>query len=83
VLRPGNVAANTAADQITVLDAAPRPDDHRHGTDILIRAADPRHRPRSTPRRQQPAIRPPGYIQNKCIVDETLLSRPVTEVTAE
>ncbi|MGV9567788.1 IS1380 family transposase [Streptomyces sp. NPDC003480] len=40
VLRPGNAAANTAADHITVLDAAlaQLPDAHRHGTHILIRA---------------------------------------------
>jgi Transposase DDE domain group 1 len=40
VLRPGNAGANTAADHITVLDAALAqiPDAHRHGTDILIRA---------------------------------------------
>lgn len=38
--RPGNAAANTADDHITVLDAALAqiPDAHRHGTDILIRA---------------------------------------------
>jgi hypothetical protein len=40
VLRPGNAGANTAADHITVLDAALAqiPDAHRRGTDILIRA---------------------------------------------
>ncbi len=40
VLRPGNAGANTAADHITVLDAALAqiPDAHRHGTGILIRA---------------------------------------------
>ncbi|MGW3202559.1 IS1380 family transposase [Streptomyces sp. NPDC001118] len=40
LLRPGNAAANTAADHIGVLDAALAqiPDAHRHGTDILIRA---------------------------------------------
>jgi hypothetical protein len=40
LLRPGNAGANTAADHITVLDAALAqiPDAHRHGTDILIRA---------------------------------------------
>ncbi|MDT0447400.1 IS1380 family transposase [Streptomyces johnsoniae] len=39
LLRPGNAAANTAADHITVLDTALAqiPDAHRHGTDILIR----------------------------------------------
>ncbi len=39
VLRPGNAGANTAADHITVLDAALAqiPDAHRHGTTILIR----------------------------------------------
>jgi thioesterase domain-containing protein len=39
LLRPGNAGANTAADHITVLDAALAqiPDAHRHGTDILIR----------------------------------------------
>ncbi|MEU9851649.1 IS1380 family transposase [Streptomyces sp. NPDC047985] len=40
ILRPGNAGANTAADHITVLDAALAqiPDAHRHGTPILIRA---------------------------------------------
>jgi hypothetical protein len=40
LLRPGNAGANTAADHITVLDAALAqvPDAHRHGTTILIRA---------------------------------------------
>ncbi|MBV6703426.1 IS1380 family transposase [Kitasatospora aureofaciens] len=40
MLRPGNAAANTAADHIAVLDAALAqiPDAHRHGTEILIRA---------------------------------------------
>jgi Transposase DDE domain group 1 len=40
VLRPGNAGANTAADHISVLDAALAqvPDEHRHGTPILIRA---------------------------------------------
>ncbi|WP_371518244.1 IS1380 family transposase [Kitasatospora sp. NBC_01300] len=40
VLRPGNAAANTATDHISVLDAALAqiPDAHRHGTEILIRA---------------------------------------------
>lgn len=40
VLRPGNAGANTAADHITVVDAALAqiPDAHRHGTEILIRA---------------------------------------------
>jgi hypothetical protein len=39
LLRPGNSGANTAADHITVLDAALAqiPDAHRHGTDLLIR----------------------------------------------
>ncbi len=39
VLRPGNVGANTAADHITVLDAALAqiPDDRRHGTPVLAR----------------------------------------------
>jgi hypothetical protein len=39
VLRPGNAGANTATDHITVLDQALAqiPDDHRHGTPILIR----------------------------------------------
>ena len=38
-LRPGNAAANTAADHITVLDAAlaQLPDQFRHGASILIR----------------------------------------------
>jgi hypothetical protein len=40
VLRPGNAGANTAADHITVLNAALAqiPDAHRHGTEILVRA---------------------------------------------
>jgi len=40
VLRPGNAAANTATDHISVLDAALAqiPDPHRYGTEILIRA---------------------------------------------
>ncbi|WP_189960015.1 IS1380 family transposase, partial [Streptomyces alanosinicus] len=40
LLRPGNAAANTATDHISVLDAALAqiPDAHRHGTEILIRA---------------------------------------------
>jgi flavin-binding protein dodecin len=40
LLRPGNAAANTATDHITVLDAALAqiPDAHRHGTNLLIRA---------------------------------------------
>ena len=40
LLRPGNAGANTAADHITVLDAALAqiPDDRRHSTPILIRA---------------------------------------------
>ncbi|MYR60951.1 IS1380 family transposase, partial [Streptomyces sp. SID625] len=40
LLRPGNAGANSAADHISVLDAALAqiPDAHRHGTDILIRA---------------------------------------------
>ncbi|MFF3691379.1 IS1380 family transposase [Streptomyces sp. NPDC002187] len=40
LLRPGNAGASTAADHITVLDAALAqiPDAHRHGTAILIRA---------------------------------------------
>jgi hypothetical protein len=40
LLRPGNAAANTAADHIAVLDAALAqiPDAHRHGTPILVRA---------------------------------------------
>ncbi|MFJ7905356.1 IS1380 family transposase [Streptomyces sp. NPDC096198] len=39
-LRPGNSGANTAADHVAVLDQALAqiPDDHRHGTDILVRA---------------------------------------------
>lgn len=39
LLRPGNAGANTAADHIAVLDAAVTqiPDEHRHGTPILIR----------------------------------------------
>jgi DDE family transposase len=39
-LRCGNAGSNTAADHITVLDAALAqiPDQHRHGTPILIRA---------------------------------------------
>lgn len=38
--RPGNAGANTAADHITVIDAALAqiPDAHRHGTQVLIRA---------------------------------------------
>jgi hypothetical protein len=40
VLRPGNAGANTAADHITVTDAALAqiPDSHRHGAPILVRA---------------------------------------------
>jgi hypothetical protein len=40
ILRPGNAGANTAADHITVTDAALAqiPDEHRHGTPILVRA---------------------------------------------
>jgi len=40
LLRPGNAGANTAADHITVLDAAlaQLPDAHRHGTPVLVRA---------------------------------------------
>src|SRR5215218_699473 len=40
MLRPGNAGANTAADHITVLDAALAqiPDAHRHGTPVLVRA---------------------------------------------
>jgi hypothetical protein len=40
ILRPGNAGSNTAADHITVLDAALAqiPDEHRHGTPILVRA---------------------------------------------
>jgi hypothetical protein len=39
-LRPGNAGANTAADHVAVLDAALAqiPDEHRHGSPILIRA---------------------------------------------
>jgi hypothetical protein len=39
-LRRGNAGSNTAADHITVLDAAlaQLPDAHRHGTALLIRA---------------------------------------------
>ena len=39
LLRPGNAGANTAADHVAVLDAAllQIPDEHRHGTAILIR----------------------------------------------
>jgi hypothetical protein len=39
ILRRGNAGANTAADHITVLDAALAqiPDEHRHGTPILFR----------------------------------------------
>jgi hypothetical protein len=39
-LRPGNAGANTAADHISVLDDAlvQVPDEHRHGTPILVRA---------------------------------------------
>jgi len=39
-LRRGNAGSNTAADHIEVLDAAlaQLPDDHRHGTPILVRA---------------------------------------------
>ena len=39
-LRPGNAGANTAADHIAVLDAAlaQLPDEHRHGSPILLRA---------------------------------------------
>jgi hypothetical protein len=39
-LRKGNAGSNTAADHVTVLDAAlaQLPDAHRHGTPILIRA---------------------------------------------
>jgi DDE family transposase len=39
-LRKGNAGSNTAADHITVLDAAlaQLPDQHRHGTPILVRA---------------------------------------------
>jgi hypothetical protein len=40
LLRPGNAGANTAADHITVLDAALAqiPDAHRHGIPVLVRA---------------------------------------------
>jgi hypothetical protein len=40
MLRPGNAGANTAADHISVLDAALAqiPDEHRHGTPMPIRA---------------------------------------------
>lgn len=40
ILRPGNAGSNTAADHITVLDAALAqiPDGRRHGTPILIRS---------------------------------------------
>ena len=40
LLRPGNAGANTAVDDITVLDAALAqiPDVHRHGVPLLIRA---------------------------------------------
>jgi hypothetical protein len=40
LLRPGNAGANTAADHITVLDAALTqiPDAHRHGVPLLVRA---------------------------------------------
>lgn len=39
LLRPGNAGANTAADHITVVDAALAqiPDAHRHGTPVLVR----------------------------------------------
>ena len=39
-LRRGNAGSNTAADHIAVLDAALAqiPDQHRHGTPILVRA---------------------------------------------
>ncbi len=39
VLRPGNAGSNTAADHISVLDAALAqiPDAHRHGTPVLVR----------------------------------------------
>ena len=39
LLRPGNAGANCAADHISVLDAALAqiPDEHRHGTPILVR----------------------------------------------
>jgi hypothetical protein len=40
MLRPGNAGANTAADHITVTDAALAqiPDEHRYGSPILVRA---------------------------------------------
>ena len=40
LLRPGNAGANTAADHITVLNAALEqiPDAHRHGVPLLVRA---------------------------------------------
>ena len=40
MLRPGNAGANTAADHIEVTDAALAqiPDEHRHGSPILVRA---------------------------------------------
>jgi hypothetical protein len=40
ILRPGNAGANTAADHISVLDAALAqiPDEHRHGGPVLVRA---------------------------------------------
>jgi hypothetical protein len=40
LLRLGNACSNTATDHIRVLDAAlaQLPDEHRHGTPILIRA---------------------------------------------
>ncbi|MEV8328859.1 IS1380 family transposase [Kitasatospora sp. NPDC056731] len=40
LLRPGNAGANTAADHITVIDAALAqiPDAHRHGAPVLVRA---------------------------------------------
>jgi hypothetical protein len=39
ILRPGRAGSNTATDHITVLDLALAqiPDEHRHGTDILVR----------------------------------------------
>ncbi len=39
LLRPGNAGSNTAADHISVLDAALAqiPDAHRHGTPVLVR----------------------------------------------
>jgi hypothetical protein len=73
VLRPGNAAADTTADHIHVLDAAPAriPDAHRHGTQILGRADRPGrprgaagghsdHRPPRTtaPRRSAVPVRP-------------------------